>query len=222
MKQYYNAYDERYKTAHEKGVNWAGSEPTPIVLELLRRYGIGPERPILEIGCGEGRDARALLARGYDLLATDVSPEAIRCCRAALPEHAECFQVLDCLTEKLDRRFDFIYAVAVIHMLVLDGDRAGFCRFLRDHLAPGGLGLICSMGDGEFEMQSDVSRAFELQERDHPSGKMRVAATSCRMVSMEHFRRELTENGLEIVESGLTASPPEFDSMLYAVVRRGA
>ena len=76
MKSYYEAYDERYKTIHAKGYRWAGGENTPIVLETIRKYAIPPSAPMLEIGCGEGRDAGFLLERGYDLLAADVSPEA--------------------------------------------------------------------------------------------------------------------------------------------------
>ncbi len=51
-------------------------------------------------------------------------------------------------------------------MLVLDEDRNGFYQFIRSHLKSDGIALICSMGDGNYEMQSDISNAFELQERD--------------------------------------------------------
>lgn len=219
-RKYYAAYDERYKTAHGKGVSWASDACTPIVLETIRKYGILPAHALLEIGCGEGRDARAVLKEGYGgLLATDLSPEAIAYCQRSMPQHRERFRVLDCLSETPGRRFDFIYAVAVIHMLVRDEDRQGFYRFIRDCLKPGGYGLICTMGDGETEMQSDISRAFELQERSHPSGKMLVAGTSCRMVSFPTFRRELAESGLQIVEEGITSAMPEFDRLMYAVVQ---
>ena len=137
-----------------------------------------------------------------------------------MPEYESSFRVMDCLSDHPDQAFDFIYAVAVVHMLVLDEDRHGFYRFIHDHLNPGGLALICTMGDGTFEMQSDVGQAFELQERDHPSGKMMVAATSCRIVSFRTFERELAENRLEIVEEGITSALLEFDSLMYAVVKR--
>ena len=137
-----------------------------------------------------------------------------------MPEHAENFRKLDCLSGRLDGTFDFIYAVAVLHMLVPDEDRNGFYRFIREHLKPEGLALICTMGNGEFEMQTDVREAFDLKERDHESGRMTVAATSCRMVSFETFKRELSENGLRIAEKGIESIPPEFDSLMYAVVRR--
>ena len=77
MKKYYEAYEDRYKTAHEKGVSWSSSQCTPIVLEMIRKYISDPRTPMLEIGCGEGRDAKAVLEKGYRLLATDISPEAV-------------------------------------------------------------------------------------------------------------------------------------------------
>ena len=217
---YYEAYEERYRAVHEKGLRWAGEQPTPAVADVAARY--CPEgASVLELGCGEGRDARAMLAQGYDLLATDVSPEAIAFCRAAMPEHAKNFRVLDCLRGELPERFDMIYAVALVHMLVPDVDRRGLYRFIREHLKPCGVGLVCSMGDGETELQSDVTKAFELQERDHPAGTQRVAATSCRMVSFPTFARELTESGLVIIERGFTSAEPDVDSLMYAGVRRG-
>ncbi len=220
MRPYYEAYEERYRAIHAKGLRWAGEQPTPLVADVAARY--CPEgAALLEIGCGEGRDARALLAQGYDLLATDVSPEAIAFCRADMPEHAECFRVLNCLLDGLEDRFDMVYAVAVIHMLVEDADRRAFFRFIRTHLKPCGVGLICSMGDGETELRSDVTTAFEVQERDHPAGTQRVAATSCRMVAFPTFAREIEESGLVIVERGFTSAMPDFDSLMYAVVQRG-
>lgn len=216
---YYAAYEERYKTAHAQGVSWASNHTTPIVLETLTKYQVNRDASLLEIGCGEGRDAIAVLQAGYNLLATDLSKEAIRFCREKAPQFAERFQVLDCLSDSLGQRYDFLYAVAVLHMLVLDEDRERFYQFIADHMKPDGIAFICTMGDGVHSFQTDISEAFTLQERNHESGKMLVAATSCRMVSFDTFYRELRENGFTVLESGLTAAPPEFDSLLYAVVR---
>ena len=218
MKKYYEAYEDRYKTAHEKGVSWSSDQCTPIVLETIRKYISDPETPMLEIGCGEGRDAKAVLEKGYRLLATDISPEAVAYCKAHIPARSGGFAVLDCVRGEHPDKYGFIYAVAVIHMLVLDEDRNAFYTFVRDHLAENGLALICTMGDGEAELKSDISTAFQLQERDHESGKMLVAGTSCRMVSFETFEKELTSSGLKIIEKGLTESMPDFNSLMYAIV----
>ena len=126
MKKYYEAYEDRYKTAHEKGVSWSSDQCTPIVLETIRKYISDPETPMLEIGCGEGRDAKAVLEKGYRLLATDISPEAVAYCKAHIPARSGGFAVLDCVRGEHPDKYGFIYAVAVIHMLVLDEDRNAF------------------------------------------------------------------------------------------------
>jgi len=78
------------------------------------------------------------------------------------------------------------------------------------------------MGDGNRELQTDVRTAFDLQERIHEqSGKeVQIASTSCRMVSFGTFRAELHRNGLEIIKEGITAAPPDFPEMMYAVVKK--
>lgn len=222
MRKYYEAYDERYKQVHGENLRWASDCPSPIVEQTIKKWGVRQEQKSLELGCGEGRDAGFLLGRGYDLLATDISPEAIRCCKEDHSGHEAAFQVLDCVAGKLDQRFDFIYAVAVVHMLVEDADRDGFYSFIREHLTENGVALICTMGDGTMERSLDISTAFELQQRTHQqSGKtLHIAGTSCRMVSFEIFRQELARNGLRIEEEGLTAVEPDFPVMMYAVVKR--
>ena len=220
MKHYYEAYDERYKTIHEKGFSWAGDVATPMVLDVMRRYGIPKETIILEIGCGEGRDARAVLDEGYNLLATDISPEAISYCKCRFPRYADRFEVLDCLNGDFNGTFDMIYAVAVLHMLVEDEDRKRFYRFIREHLSDNGIALVCSMGDGESEFSTKADEAFEIKERNHFSGQVQVASTSCRMVGFRKFEEEISEAGLTVVEKGLTSAMPDFDSLLYAVMRK--
>lgn len=219
---YYEAYDLRYRQIHQQHLQWSSETPTPIVAEILQQYPLSHEAKLLEIGCGEGRDAIPLLEKGMDLLATDISPEAIRYCRERMPAFADRFQVLDCIGGEWPGTFDLIYAVAVLHMLVMDSDRRAFYRFIREHLKPDGLGLVCTMGDGLMECQSDIRTAFEDQERVHgESGKkVRIAGTSCRIVSFASFEKELADNGLKVIQKGLTAAPPDFSQMLYALVRK--
>ena len=222
MRKYYEAYDDRYRQVHEKALQWASDTPSAIVLKAMEKYGIGKEASILELGCGEGRDAVQLLRRGYALTATDISPEAIRYCRKKVPEFADNFRVLDCIAGTLEAKFDFIYAVAVIHMLVEDNDRTAFYHFIREHLKERGIALVCTMGDGTMERKSDVSTAFCLQERTHgeTGKKLLLAGTSCRMVTRETFLREIRENGLDTLETGLTSAEPDFPVMLYAIVKK--
>lgn len=219
-REYYKAYEDRYKTIHQKGASWFSNTPTPIVMELLEKYGISLSSPILEIGCGEVRDAKALLEKGYCLKATDVSPEAISYCKAAFPEHISNFQTLDCLKDHHPFSYTFIYSVAVIHMLVPSKDRTDFYQFIYQHLTENGLSLICTMGDGKIERETDIRKAFRVEEREHSSGSIPVSSTSCKMVSFSTFEKELKENRFTIIEKGLTESFPDFPILMYALVKK--
>lgn len=222
MRKYYEAYDDRYIQVHRKQLRWASDVPSPIISRVMDAYGIGKNAKILELGCGEGRDAIHLLRCGCDLTATDISTEAIRYCRELCPEHAARFQVLDCIRGETEERYDFIYAVAVIHMLVEAEDRAAFYRFIREHLKADGMALVCTMGDGTMDRRSDISTAFDLQERTHgeTGEKLMLAGTSCRMVTWDVFRDEIQKSGLAVAEQGLTEVPPDFPVMMYAVLKK--
>lgn len=220
-RRYYEAYDLRYRQVHEKGLVWFSGAPTPVVAQVLEKYAIAPECPMLEIGCGEGNDAAFLLERGCDLLATDVSPAAVDFCRAKYPLWADCFRTLDALKDPLDQRFDFIYAVAVLHMLVPDADRHALLTFIRAHLTEQGVGLLVVMGDGEVQRATDVDAAFDIQTRTHEaSGQtVEIASTSCRIVTREELCREIGQAGLAVVEMG----PAVWDDTafaMFAVVKR--
>ena len=224
MRKYYEAYDDRYRQAHAAGLAWFADEASGIVMETMRKYGVDLHSRILEIGCGEGRDARALLKAGYDLTATDVSPEAIRHCKEKTPQFAEKFRVTDAVAEQPQERYDFVYAIAVLHMLVEDADRAAFLRYVRGSLKENGIALLCMLGDGTVQRSSDISTAFDLQERTHThTGKtLQVAGTSCRMVDDETLQRELRAAGLRCIERTMTVieeyAIPGFLPQMTAVV----
>ena len=68
MENYYEAYEKRYRQVHGRGLSWASEKNSPIVLEMLEKYGKTSGR-ILDVGCGEGRDCLFLLKRGCDVQA---------------------------------------------------------------------------------------------------------------------------------------------------------
>ena len=104
-------------------------------------------------------------------------------------------------------------------MLVNDNDRNSFYRFIHVHLNATGVSLICSMGDGVNESISDTSKAFDLVERSHESGIINVTATSLRMINFNTFENEIISNNLSIIEKGITSSFPDFNHLMYAVVK---
>lgn len=218
--KYYEAYGKRYRQVHGERLSWASLVPSPIVEETLSKYFAGKDIKILDCGCGEGRDALYLLQKGHDLCGVDISPEAIRYCRERTRE-PERFFTADICRDRLENRYDFIYSVATLHMLVEQNDRRAYYRFIKEHLSESGLALILTMGDGERESASDIAEAFDDRVRVHQeSGReLIIAATSCRTVTFPVFEAELRAARLEILDKGLTAVEPEFPVMMYAVCR---
>ncbi len=123
---------------------------------------------------------------------------------------------------RLSIKFDFIYAIAVIHMLVQDEDRHSFCAFIYDQLKESGIALVCSIGDGSEEQKTDAAQAFHLLKRTHEAtGKeLYIAATSCRKVSFATLVKEMTDNNLTILDRGITSIIPDFPTIMYVIVKR--
>lgn len=222
MKKYYEAYDKRYKQVHGKGIAWATNNNTKIVEDIINKYKLSKTK-MLEIGCGEGRDARYLLEKGYDVLATDVSEEAIRYCREHDIEHKDKYEVLDVLKNgKSNDKYGYIYTIAVIHMLVLDEDRDKFYQYIYNHLEDNGYSLILSMGNGKDNSKTDIDKAFDNVKRRHQEldEEIDIAATSCRIVDFDTIFKEAKRNNLDIIEYGITNIDNHFDKIMYIVVKK--
>ncbi|MDF2504074.1 class I SAM-dependent methyltransferase [Clostridium sp.] len=221
-REYYEAYDDRYKQVHKESLAWFSDNNSKIVIDTINHYFNNRKIKILEIGCGEGRDANFLLKEGFNVVATDISSTAINYCKKNYQEKAECFQVLNCLTDRLQMKFDFIYAVAVIHMLVKDDDRQSFYEFIYNHLCESGIALICSIGNGTEERKTDISQSFELQKRTHEStGKeLLIAETSCRVVSFDTLLNEIKDNNFTLLNSGITSIEPDFPTIMYTIIKK--
>jgi SAM-dependent methyltransferase len=106
--------------------------------ELAERHG----GPALDLGCGTGRVALRLAARGREVWAVDSDPRLI----AELEERAAGRRlrltalVGDCREFALDRRFDLVIApMQLVQLLGGAGGRTALLDRVRTHLAEGGL-----------------------------------------------------------------------------------
>jgi cyclopropane fatty-acyl-phospholipid synthase-like methyltransferase len=222
-KEYYEAYDDRYKQVHAQSLRWFSNKNSKIVDDIIQKYNIQKTMNILEIGCGEGRDSIHLLENGYNLLASDISLAAISYCKKNYLNYKDSFIVLNCLVDRMDKKYDFIFAIAVLHMLVLDKDRNAFFQFINEHLNETGIALVCTMGDGNEESTSDISKAFNLQLRKHEeTGKeLNIAGTSCRKVNFTTINNEIVANNLVSIESGITSILPDFPTTMFTIIKKG-
>ena len=223
-KKYYEAYEDRYIQVHQsQNKPWAGDKPSPTIEKLLKKYGVNSNSSILEIGCGEGQNAIHLLKKHYNLEASDVSNEAIRWCKeqakvAGVDENR--FFVMDILNNKLDKKYDFIFSVAVLHMLVDDNDRHEFFNFVRNHLKDEGKAFIIVMGDGKMTRKTDTTKAFDLADRPFEDKTIQVATTSCRMVTWDTYLKEFKEAKLKVIDHFLDKTISGFDVSMVAVAEK--
>ncbi len=220
MSKYYEAYDKRYKQVHSKGLTWSTNINTGIVEEIIKKYHLDREK-MLEIGCGEGRDARYLLNKNYNVLATDISQEAIDYCVRNDITHKDNYKVLDVLSDNSQNKYGFIYSVACLHMLVLDEDRNKYYSYIYNHLEDDGYALILTMGDGIKESISDIAKAFDDIKRTHQESnqEIEVATTSCRIVNFDTLLKEVN-NKFEVIEYGITEIENHFDRIMYIVIKK--
>lgn len=220
---YYKAYDKRYRQTYENNSLWEISERTKEIIDTLKKYKITKKSNILELGCGEGRDAIYLLDNGYNVLGIDYSFTVIdKCNELTNYKYVNNFKQLDLIENSLNEKFDFIYSVAVIHMFVLDEHRNKFYNFIYDHLKDNGIALIISMGDGVLEINSDLEKAFDDTKRVNinTNKEIMVASTSCRVKKIDEMKKEIQLNNLKILEEKIIDDVPSFNKCMLFIVKK--
>lgn len=120
-----------------------------------------PRARILELGCGAGREAQAMIAAGHDVVPTDGVPEIARQAEALLgiPVRVLRFEDLDAVAE-----FDAVWANASLLHVPRAALPAVLAR-IRTALRPGGLHLA-SYKAGGAEGRDGYGRYFNYLSRD--------------------------------------------------------
>lgn len=220
---YYKAYDKRYQQIYANNMLWSSKEPTKEVVNFLKKYNCQEKDLILDLGCGEGRDAIFLLNEGYNVLAVDYSTNVIlKCNELSNAKYRDSFRQLDIMQDELREKFKYIYSIAVLHMFVTNNHRNLFFKFIRDHLTDDGVALICVLGDGEKEYSSDIIKSFEDTKRVvmNNNSTLEIATTSCKIVNWETLKKEIINNNLKIKESWISNEIPEFTSSMCIIVSK--
>lgn len=106
-------YEETYKA---EGLYW-GAEPSAYCFEAMR---LAPARAgcsVLDVGCGEGKDAVFFARNGYAVDAFDIAPAGIEKARrlaASCGAKINAF-VADVLDYRLQRTYDIVFCSGVLH-----------------------------------------------------------------------------------------------------------
>lgn len=139
-----------------------------------------PNGKMLEIGSGGGRDAKQLIALGYEYVGTDISIGLIKVAKTENPAATFLLQSVYDLDFPEETQFDGFWASAVLLHIPktrIDGVLQRIRKFMRD----GAVGFL-SLKQGEGERLEKDKRFFVYY-------------------SAEEFRQVLQRNNFEVVET---------------------
>lgn len=134
-------------------VPWDRSAPH----SLLVRWGeqqapVGHGLRALVVGCGFGRDAEYVAGFGYDTVAFDIAPTAVKGAQDRNPGSAVRYVVADLLSPPADWRhaYDLVVESMTVQALPPDLHPAAIAS-VREFVAPGGrLLVVAAAGSGDF------------------------------------------------------------------------
>lgn len=117
-----------------------GTEPSSLCLRIIEQ--MPPVRPyrVLDIGCGEGKDAVFLARCGYDVTAFDIAGAGIEKTKR-LAERAQVYVhafEADVNSYRLDREYDILFSSGVLHYIRPELRGEIFDNY-KQHTARGGL-----------------------------------------------------------------------------------
>ena len=128
-----------------------GKEPNGFArraLDLLPESTGGTTRRALDIGAGEGRDAVFFAEHGFETLAVDLAPNALRKAARLAREESVVLHVEqgDVSMLGLSETFTLIYSIGTIQYVKPANRRTWFGN-LKEHTAPGGINALFAFVD---------------------------------------------------------------------------
>ncbi len=116
---------------------------------------------VLELGCGNGRDARAIVEHTPYYTGIDTSSKMIAKAKERLPSVR--FEQADAITYTYPTLYDIVFAFAPLRHMDID-EVTTVLRKVYDALRPGGVLYI----------SSNFSQKYEVTERQHPHGVRKI------------------------------------------------
>lgn len=218
QEKYYLAYEERYKSVYEAGIDHWGHETGDSVLnvylaEWVKHYSLHGKK-VIEFACGEGACGVILSRLGVKYTGVDIAPAAVERARDALRPYTDARVFpLDMVRHMPNDRYDAALDVMGLHMLVTDRDREKYLRHACGCLKKGAPMLFfresfrTDAWEGRVETFEEWLR---LTGEDYQTPKMRSARGEkggkkvsipflpCRPRSREGYVRELEGCGFHV------------------------
>lgn len=135
----------------EAGVPWDRGAPSPQLVEWTAAHGLdGAGRRALVVGAGLGHDAEHVAGLGFDTVAFDISPTAVRLAREHYPASRVNYVVADLFELRAEWEAAFDLVVENITVQALPADvRPRAIRAISGTVAPGGALLVLAAARDE-------------------------------------------------------------------------
>lgn len=151
-------YDKRY---HDEEYYW-GLMPNSICYDIMKI--LPPTKPyrLLDIGCGEGKDAVFFAKCGYSVTAFDLSSRGIEKAKL-LARHNQTevnFFQANLLDYRLDSDYDIIFCSGAMHILPTS-ERNALCDHLKEHTTENGINAL-----NVFVKKPFISRAPDASDEE--------------------------------------------------------
>ncbi len=164
---------------------------------------------ILEIGCGNGHDAKRLINEGYDYTGTDITKSFIQMCQKSLPNSKFFpFSVYD-LSFPRGTEFDGFWASAVLLHVPKNKIELALTQ-INKYIKVNGIGFI-SLKEGKGEQVQEV-------EKSRVTDQNKTFSRFFSFYAKEEFTEILTRNGFSVID--FTSSETNNNNWLWFIVQK--
>jgi Trans-aconitate methyltransferase len=153
-----------YQEVYEKSDSYYwGVKPSYMCLEVIKL--MPPDRPlrVLDIGCGEGKNAVFFARCGYDVSAFDIASSGVEKTKRLAEKagvHVNAFEA-DVLKYRLDNDYDILFSSGVLHYIKPELRDEIFENY-RTHTSEGGINAM-----NVFVQKPFVASAPERETNSH-------------------------------------------------------
>lgn len=134
-----NQYDQKYA----QGAYYWGKKPSPFCLKVLEVFPVNRPLRLIDIGCGEGRNAVFFARNGFEVTAFDLSAAGVTKTRELAAESGvkvEAFEA-DMLEFRLTEPYDVVFCHGCLQYVPPDMRKPLLDNY-RQHTTPGGLNVL--------------------------------------------------------------------------------
>jgi SAM-dependent methyltransferase len=175
------------------------SNRASLLIEIGAVISLLPEPParVVDLGCGTGWTSAFLARCGYDVVGTDLSPEAVTAAQSFYDDVEVTYVVHD-FDQPLPDDVGRFAAAVFFDCLHHSADEARPLRTAFLALKPGGICVVCEPGRGHADSETSLAanRMHGVRERDMPPTSVVAAGRAAGFARSEVFPhpQELARN----------------------------